>query len=86
MESQAIPTTVLSIDRLKDGIPAFELFAEVGLCASRSAARRLIQQGGAYLNDDRLKDTETRIDLEFQLKDGILLKAGKKKIHRIRFQ
>jgi tyrosyl-tRNA synthetase len=86
MESQAIPTTTLSIDRLKDGIPAFELFAEVGLCASRSAARRLIQQGGAYLNDERLSDTETRIDLQSQVEEGILLKAGKKKIHRVRFQ
>jgi tyrosyl-tRNA synthetase len=85
-ESQAIPTTILSLDRLKDGIPVVELFAEVGLCASRGAARRLIQQGGAYLNDDRLNDTETRVDAEFKLEDGILLKAGKKKIHRVRFQ
>jgi|LGVF01.1.fsa_nt_gb tyrosyl-tRNA synthetase len=39
-----VPTTVVEPDRLKEGIPAFKLFHEVGLCASGGAARRLIQQ------------------------------------------
>ena len=36
---------------LKAGIPAFKLFHTVGLVSSGSASRRLIQQGGAYIND-----------------------------------
>jgi len=85
-DGQAIPTTMLSRERLEAGIPAFELFCETGLCASRSAARRLVEQGGAYVNDERLGEFDVRIGLGHCKRDGILLKAGKKKIHRLRVQ
>jgi tyrosyl-tRNA synthetase len=79
-----IPTTIIRIERLQDGIPAFELFAEIDLCVSRSAARRLIQQGGAYVNEDRISAIDYRIGTEHLKDGGILLKAGKKKVHRIK--
>ena len=83
-KADAVPSTILQEERLKDGIPAFELFAETELCESRSAARRLIKQGGAYINEDRINDIDFRIG-PAHLKDGaILLKAGKKKVHRIK--
>ncbi len=80
----AVPTTIVRIERLQDGIPAFELFAEIDLCDSRSAARRLIQQGGAYVNEDRISDIDYRIGTVHLQDGGILLKAGKKKVHRIK--
>jgi tyrosyl-tRNA synthetase len=80
---EAIPTSVMHMERLRDGIPAFELFAEAGLCSSKSAARRLIQQGGAYVNEERVKEFDQAIGLAQMTEAGILLKAGKKKIHRI---
>jgi tyrosyl-tRNA synthetase len=83
-DARAIPTTTLPIGRLESGIPAFELFAETGLCASRGAARRLIEQGGAYVNEERLGQFDARIGSDRLTEDGIILKAGKKKIHRIR--
>ncbi len=79
----AVPTTTVELDRLETGIPAFELFAEINLCDSRSAARRLIQQGGAYVNEDRISDTDFRIGTGNLRDGGILLKAGKKKVHRV---
>lgn len=79
-----VPTTIVGIERLEDGIPAFELFAEIELCDSRGAARRLIQQGGAYVNDDRISAIDYRIGTEHLKDGGILLKAGKKKVHRIK--
>ncbi len=81
---KAVPTTVIKKKRLENGIPAFELFAEVGLCASRSAARRLIQQGGAYVNDKRVPDLDSPIGVAHLTSEGIMLKAGKKKIHCVR--
>jgi tyrosyl-tRNA synthetase len=81
---RAIPTTFLDAERLESGIPAFELFAETGLCASRGAARRLIEQGGAYVNEERVGRFDARIAMDQLTSDGIILKAGKKKIHRIR--
>jgi tyrosyl-tRNA synthetase len=82
--SEAEPTTSMRADRLEEGIPAFELFAETGLCASRSAARRLIEQGGAYVNEQRVPTLDARIGMDHVTSEGILLKAGKKKVHRIR--
>ena len=78
----AAPTTVISRDRLAAGIPAFELFHEVGLCDSRGAARRLIQQGGAYVGEKRVAAFDEPVRLEGE--EELLLKAGKKKIHRVK--
>ncbi len=82
-EEAAVPTTEIAAGRLKAGIPAFELFVETGLCPSRSAARRLIEQGGAYLNDQRLGSFDQLVSVADGSSGSILLKAGKKKIHRI---
>jgi tyrosyl-tRNA synthetase len=79
-----IPTTIVRIERLEAGIPAFELFAEIELCDSRSSARRLIQQGGAYVNEDRISGIDYRIGTVHLKDGGIVLKAGKKKVHRIK--
>ncbi|MBW2037766.1 MAG: tyrosine--tRNA ligase [Deltaproteobacteria bacterium] len=82
----SIPTTILPLYRLKEGIPAFKLFHEVLLTSSRGAARRLIEQGGAYVNGARIESFEHLITEE-DLKDGeILLRAGKKKYHRIKIE
>ncbi|MCK8601142.1 tyrosine--tRNA ligase [Syntrophobacteraceae bacterium DRH4] len=81
---EAVPTTLLSRERLRDGIPAFQLFFEVGLCSSRSAARRLIQQGGAYVNDERVRQFDAPVGAAHLTEEGIMLKAGKKKIHCVR--
>ena len=79
----AMPTTVISAGRLAAGINPVELFAEVGLTRSRGEARRLFKQGGMYVNDERvgsLEQTLTEADLR---PDGMLLRAGKKKYHRL---
>jgi tyrosyl-tRNA synthetase len=78
-----MPTTTIASSRLSQGIPAFELFAEVGLCSSRGEARRLIQQGGGYINGQRIQKFDERATLEHLEKGEILLRAGKKKYHRI---
>lgn len=83
-KADAVPTTVVEIGRFEAGIPVFELLTETGLCDSRSAARRLIQQGGAYVNEERISDIDYRVGAEHLREGAILLKAGKKKVHRIR--
>lgn len=78
-----MPATTIASSRLRQGIPAFELFAEVGLCSSRGEARRLIKQGGGYINGRRIETFDEKATLD-QLEEGeILLRAGKKKYHRI---
>jgi tyrosyl-tRNA synthetase len=78
-----VPSTELELTELAAGIPAPDLFVRVGLCASRGEARRLIQQGGAYVNDVPVGSVDERITAD-HLQDGaILLRAGKKRYHRI---
>jgi tyrosyl-tRNA synthetase len=78
-----MPTVTIGSSRLRKGIPAFELFAEVGLCSSKGEARRLIQQGGGYINGRRIQNFDERATLDHLEKGEILLRAGKKKYHRI---
>lgn len=79
----AIPSTALAQGRLAQGVALVDLLVEVGLATSKGEGRRLIQQGGAYVNDAPVTDVQARLDAA-SLKDGaILLRAGKKKVHRI---
>ena len=79
----ALPSTELEPAELAAGIPAPDLFFRVGLCSSRADARRLIQQGGAYVNDVPVAGVDDCITAE-HLQDGaILLRAGKKRYHRV---
>ncbi len=82
-EADSVPTTIVEKNELREGIAAAELFCRTGLCASRGEARRLIRQGGAYVNDRRLDSIETRIG-DDDVRDGMmLLRAGKKRYHRV---
>ncbi len=79
----AMPATLLAAERLAAGISPIDLFAEVELSRSKSAARRLLQQGGMYVNDERVEDLERLLTEDDLTPDGILLRAGKKKYHRL---
>ncbi len=81
--AEAAPSSEIESKRLEQGIPAWHIFHEVGLCKSRGEARRLISQGGGYVNEKRLETFDQKIGGQ-DLQDGsILLRAGKKRYHRI---
>ena len=79
----AMPTTVISRSRLAEGISPMEIFAEVGLTSSRGEARRMIKQGGLYVNDERVESLDEVLNEDSVTADGIFLRAGKKKYHRL---
>jgi tyrosyl-tRNA synthetase len=79
----AMPTTSLQKERIKQGITAWELFAETGLCTSKGEARRLISQGGGYVNGSRLTGIDEVITEEHIREGAIILRAGKKRYHRV---
>jgi tyrosyl-tRNA synthetase len=71
-----------------DGLPAegvwiVKLLADSGLCKSNGDARRLIQGGGAYLNDVKITDMDLKLSAEDFPKGTAILKAGKKNLKRI---
>jgi tyrosyl-tRNA synthetase len=67
------------------GMPIFKLFEMTGLCTSGSEARRLIEQGGAYITNRRIDKFDAIIKLkDFDQEGTVLLRAGKKKFHRVK--
>jgi tyrosyl-tRNA synthetase len=81
--SDSIPYSNIDEDQLKAGIPAFKLFHMVGLTNSGGAARRLIEQGGAYINGSRVESFDSLITNNNVKDMEILLRAGKKRFHKI---
>lgn len=80
---EAMPTTIISHERLAAGISSIELFCEVGLTSSRGEAKRLIKQGGLYVNEKRIENLDRLLNEDDLTSSGILLRAGKKKYHRL---
>lgn len=82
-DASAIPSTLVARSRLQPGIALTDLLVETGLVPSKAEARRLVQQGGAYVNDAAIGDIQARIDESSVIDGALLLRAGKKKIHRL---
>ena len=83
LDKAEMPTSEIALERLNSGIPIMTLFHEVGLANSRSEARRLIQQGGAYINEKQYRVIDLVIGSDLLEDDALLLRAGKKRYHRI---
>ncbi len=77
-----MPTTVLTEQQLTDGaVGILPLLVACGLAASNSEARRLVQQGGVYLDDEKVANIDVFVTAE-QLTAGVKLRKGKKVFHR----
>jgi len=79
-----VPTTVLPRAAFEAGLPVLDLLVLSELVSSKSEARRLIRQGGAYLNNRRIEEVDARVPLEQVGRDGLLLRKGKKQYRRVR--
>ncbi|MEA5040499.1 MAG: tyrosine--tRNA ligase [Clostridiaceae bacterium] len=78
-----MPATVLSRTELTDGeIAILDLLLKTELAPSKGEARRLIQQGGVTVDDEKITEF-SRTFSEDELKAGIILKKGKKVFHRV---
>lgn len=79
-----VPQSHMESDQLKAGIPAFKLYHMVGLASSGGAARRLIEQGGGYVNGRRIESFDQMITEEDLQDMELVLRAGKKRYHKIK--
>jgi tyrosyl-tRNA synthetase len=80
---EAIPTTRIPRERVEQGLWIVELLTEVGLARTRSEARRLIEQRGAYLNQEPVASVELRVGPGHFADGALMLRAGKKRYHRV---
>ena len=82
-DDENIPTTEITINDLSDGvIDIMTALVKTGLCASKSEARRNIQQGGVSVNDEKVADISASYDAD-TLKNGIVIKRGKKNFNKL---
>ena len=80
--TENLPT--LEFDNSRIGEVAWlDLFVETKLCASRGDVKRLVKGGGAYLNDEVLKDALKKVEENDFSDNECLIRAGKKKYFRI---
>ena len=84
--SESVPGFKIDQTDLEKGIQAYILFEMAGLCKTRSDARRLISQGGGYINDNTVKSFDQIIGPDDAANDSILLRAGKKRYVRVVIQ
>jgi DNA mismatch repair ATPase MutS len=79
---EELPTFELTAEQLKTGINLVELFILTGLSKSKGQTRRLIEQGGAYLNEERIKKDRPLRKADFS-EQKIIIRSGKKRIHQV---
>jgi tyrosyl-tRNA synthetase len=84
-DEDSTPTTFIEKEKFIKGVPVFKLFEMTSLCSSGSEARRLIEQGGAYINNKKVNKFDDLVKQEdFDPNGALFLRAGKKKFHRIK--
>ncbi len=84
-DSADMPTTELTDADFENGsINILSLLVAAGLCPSRGEARRLVQQGGIAVNDEKVDSIDAAFARELFAGDGIIVRKGKKVFHKVR--
>ena len=81
--AEEMPTAELSMEDFRDGkVDILTVVHKSGLCASRSEARRNVQQGGVTVDGEKVADIATSYTVE-QLQAGLVVKRGKKNFMKV---
>ena len=77
-----MPTTEITAEQLRDGgIGILNLMVACGLAPSNKQARQLVEQGGVFVNDEKVPAAQFVITGEM-LKEGVKIRKGKKVFHK----
>ena len=83
-DTENMPTVALNADDFTDGqIAVNEIMLKAGLVKSKGEARRLIQQGGVSIDDQKVTDPVAVVSHETLEKEHIILKKGKKVFYKV---
>lgn len=83
-DSEAIPTTEISLEQLAQGINILDALVMTGLAPSKGEARRLVAQGGITVNNIKIEGIDYVIN-EKDFEEGkTIIKKGKKSYHRLK--
>ena len=77
-----VPSEIEEIQAPKSKIELIELLVSTRILASRGEAKRMIRQGGVYIDGQRITDVASKID--FEKKREVILKIGKRKFFKLK--
>ena len=80
--SADMPTSEVTADDIRD-MTILDLLMKVKLIPSKGEGRRLIQQNGLSVNDQKVTDPNMAVTADLFANDGLIAKKGKKVYHRI---
>ena len=83
VDSADMPSTTLCAEDVPaEGIGVLTLLVKAGLAPSNGEARRLVQGGGIAIDDQKVSAPKQTVDAE-TLKNGVIIKKGKKVYHKV---
>jgi len=83
--AKTIPTVEIPRGELEAGIGIIDLLVRVGGADSKGAARRLVTQGGAYINNVRITSPDHKLALsDLATETMLVVRAGKKDYRLVR--
>ncbi len=82
-DNASLPTTTLAAANVTDEFTVADAFVAAGLAKGRGEARRLAQQGGLRIGDDRIEDVDHPFASVLGNDNAVVLRAGKKRFQRV---
>lgn len=79
----SIPTTELTAAQFAEGMPILDLLKLTGLISSTSEGRRIIEQGGLTLDEQKIADIKYLVQLKDFTDNKLMIKKGKKGFHQV---
>ncbi len=78
-----VPSVSLKDEDFRDGVvDILQVLVSAGLCATRSEARRAVEQGGVTFADEKVTDVKATYTKD-TFKDGVMVKKGKKSFKKV---
>ena len=82
---QDVPSTDLPRSELGSSLPLLDLLVRCGVAASKAAARRTVEGGGIYLNNDRVDDVSSAVTPAMFVEGNVLVvRSGKRNYHLVK--
>ncbi|MCX7774304.1 MAG: tyrosine--tRNA ligase, partial [Clostridia bacterium] len=81
--SENMPTVALSKTEIGDGLNILDILMKTGLIPSKGEGKRLIQQGGLSVNNEKIDSFDRQITMADVKDNEMIIRKGKKSYHRI---
>lgn len=84
MDSSNIPSTIVEKSELEAGVDLLQVLCDIGFVKSRGEGKRLVKQGGIYVNEEQVKDFAQELTMAHLDEDKITIRKGKKSFHQLK--